>query len=112
MGDQKKQKLPSETGVPWGLFPGRYLALFTNKKLFTSENATKDGILSLRTTIQWPASGKFFYVLGLVDSAECNAEPPLTEYHTHKLNTHAQGRVHQHAKLAGGPNPASPYKDT
>ena len=53
-----------------------------------------------------------FYVLGLVDSAECNAEPPLTEYHTHKLNRHAQGRVHQHAKLAGGPNPASPYKDT
>ena len=59
-----------------------------------------------------PASGKFFYVLGLVDSAECNAEPPLTEYHTHKLNRHAQGRVHQQAKLAGGPNPASPYKDT
>ena len=52
-----------------------------------------------------PASGKFFYVLGLVDSAECNAEPPLTEYHTHKLNRHAQGRVHQHPNSPGDETP-------
>ena len=71
MGDQKKQKLPSEIGVPWGLFPGRYLALFTNKKLFTSENTTKDGILSLRTTMQWPASGKFFFVF------KASGRPPV-----------------------------------
>ena len=83
MGDQKKQKLPSEIGVPWGLFPGRYLALFTNKKLFTSENATKDGILSLRTTMQWPASGKFFFFFFFqappdVDEGQCNGRATNT----------------------------------
>ena len=59
-----------------------------------------------------PASGKFFYVFGLVNPAKCNAEPPLTKYHTYKLDRQAQARVHQHAKLAEGPNPASPYKHT
>ena len=100
------------------LFYTKYVVLLTlvdqmvDNSIHRINLCTVDNAIGFPYTYPVDSDLHVFYVLGLVDSAECNAEPPLTEYHTHKLNRHAQGRVHQHAKLAGGPNPASPYKDT
>ena len=54
------QKLTSETGVPWGLFPSRYLALFTNKKLMTSETPQRTGYSPYVPQWSGPCQVSFF----------------------------------------------------